>query len=140
MSGARGVSGFRLFVAGAAVMALLATLAGPADATPAIQATPTLSTTANPNGTVALGTTALTLQDSATLAAGNSPTGTITFVLNGPGFAQSEVVPVNGNGAYSTTIGWTLFHTLRPAGGAYRWQATYWRDGNNHPAADPGGP
>ena len=54
---------------------------GPSNLTaPASPASPTLTTTPSPT-TVTLGTNSVTLTDSATLAGGNSPTGTITFTL-----------------------------------------------------------
>ena len=50
-------------------------------------ASPTLSTTPSPD-TVTLGTTAVTLNDTAVLANGYHPTGTITFTLVSPGGAD----------------------------------------------------
>src|SRR5438270_787141 len=108
MVGGRRVSGFRLLVPGAAVMALLAALAGPASATPAVQATPTLSTTANPTGTIPLpGTFPLALTDSAVLSGGYLPTGFLSFTVFAPDgqiAAASFPVPVTGNGTYSKTL------------------------------------
>src|SRR5262245_9221962 len=47
------------------------------------------------------------LTDSATLADGFNPTGTITFTLTGPGggVVYSNVVTVSGNGTYNTSMG-----------------------------------
>ena len=68
-------------------------------------ATPTIATTASGGGPI--GTS---VNDSATLAGGQAPTGTITFRLYGPNDATctappaftSAPVPVNGNGVYSS--------------------------------------
>jgi hypothetical protein len=95
----------------------------------AVSAT-TLSTTPSP-ATVTLGPAPATLTDSALLAGGSNPTGTITFTLVAPGGAtvDTETVAVNGNGTYTTPTGFTL-----PGGtsiGTYQWDATYSGDANN---------
>jgi hypothetical protein len=91
--------------------------------------TPTLTTTASPG--VAVGGV---VSDTATLAGGNNPTGTITFSLFGPADATcagppvfTSTVPVNGNGQYQSG-------PFTPTtAGTYRWQATYSGDANNNP-------
>src|SRR5262249_48446529 len=74
--------------------------------------------------------------DSAVLSGGFFETGTITFVLTGPGgFSFTQTDTVNGNGTY--TAGDTL-----PGGalaGTYTWSAHYSGDGNNASAIDQGG-
>ncbi|RKR91800.1 Ig-like domain-containing protein [Micromonospora pisi] len=97
-----------------------------------------LRTTASPS--VALGGQ---VSDTATLTDGVNPTGTITFLLFGPGDPtcsnpppfRSEIT-VSGNGDYTST-------PFTPdAGGTYRWTASYNGDPNNSPASttcnDPG--
>ena len=90
-------------------------------------ASPTISTTANPT-TANLG---VTLQDTAILAGGYRPTGTITFRLYAPGVdptvgpvAYTETVSgVKGNGTYQTTTGF-----VSNATGVWHWVATYGGD------------
>src|SRR5262249_7363658 len=86
---------------------------------------PTLVTTAS--SPVTLGTTAPTLSDSAVLAAGTNPTGSITFTLTGPaGFSYTQTDTVNGNGTYTARD--------TPAAlvaGTYTWSARYSGDVNN---------
>jgi hypothetical protein len=99
---------------------------------------PTINTTPSQT-TVTLGTTTVTLKDTADLEGGYSPTGTIVFSLIGPGNVteDTETVSVNGNGMYSTPTGCTL-----PASGTvtgtYQWDAVYSGDDNNKPATDEG--
>ncbi len=76
-----------------------------------------------------------TVTDTATLAGGVSPTGTITFDVFGPNNATCTGIPaftsvqtVNGNGNY-TSSAFTV-----PAVGSYRFVATYSGDANNSPA------
>jgi hypothetical protein len=93
----------------------------------------TLSTTPA-SATVTLGSSQSTLTDSATLA-GNNPVGTITWTLMGPGGVtpiDTETVTVNGNGTYSTPVGFTL-STSQTVVGTYTWNATYNGDPNNAP-------
>ena len=76
-----------------------------------------------------------TITDTATLADGDSPTGTITFDLYGPADAAcavpiaSSTATVTGNGTYSSAGHATT------ATGTYRWIARYGGDGANEPAA-----
>ena len=100
-------------------------------------ASPTLTTTANP-ATVTLGTTAVTLTDSATLTGGFSPAGTITFTLlhnGGTTPVDTETVTVAGNGTYNTPTGFTL-PTSGTVTGTYQWDATYSGDTNNSAVSD----
>ena len=81
-------------------------------------------------------TVGVTLNDSADLSGGYSPTGTITFNLYGPNEATCEGTPlytedveVNGNGSYSTTTGY-----VTDLAGIYRWTASYDGDLYNNAA------
>lgn len=92
--------------------------------------TPTLVTEASPP--VALGGT---ISDTATLAGGTAPTGTITFRVFGPDDATCANAPaftypavtVNGNGAYAPAAGF-----VPTAAGTYRFIAAYSGDANNN--------
>jgi hypothetical protein len=96
-----------------------------------VDANPTLSTSATAN--VAPGGSA---KDTATLAGGSSPTGTITFRVYGPSDSNCTAAPVatstasvHGNGGYSSA-------SFTPTqAGTYRWIASYGGDGNNNAAA-----
>jgi uncharacterized repeat protein (TIGR01451 family) len=102
------------------------------------KANPALVTTASPNGTVTLGTSSPTLNDSAVLSGGYNPTGTITFTLKYNGSTvDTETVSVSGNGTYSTPVGYTL-PSSGIVTGSYVWTAVYGGDGNNTTANDPG--
>ena len=94
------------------------------------------SITTTPGGTVVLGCSS-TLTDSATLAGGVNPTGTITFYLFAPGVTPngsdsnnvfSNTVTVNGNGTYATSKGY-----VPTVAGTYQWVAVYSGDCNNMP-------
>ncbi len=74
------------------------------------------------------------ISDSAALANGRVPTGTLTFKLYGPGDTSCQnaistlTTAVNGNGTYpSGTVG-----TSAP--GTYSWTVSYGGDANNNPA------
>jgi Prealbumin-like fold domain len=101
-------------------------------------ASPTISTSPNGNS-VALGTSSQTLTDTATLSGGYFETGSITFMLYGPsGLLDTETVSVNGNGSYTTPLGYPLPAT-GAAVGTYQWDATYNSgDGNNNSASEDG--
>jgi hypothetical protein len=101
------------------------------------KATPTLTTIPNPEEPL-LGTTALTLTDTATLAGGDSPTGTITFTLYDPSgtLVDTETATVNGNGAYAAPTGYTLPTDGTTVTGFYQWDATYSGDVNNSTVSD----
>lgn len=76
------------------------------------------------------------VSDTATLAAGNQPTGTITFKVYGPDDATCTgpattvgSVAVNGNGGYPSPA-------FKPnAVGTYRWIASYSGDARNEPVS-----
>jgi hypothetical protein len=93
-------------------------------------ANPTITTTASPG--VPVGAQVF---DTAVLAGGNNPTGTITFNLYGPDDATcagppvfTSAVPVAGNGQYQSAS----FMPIAP--GTYRWTASYSGDANNNAA------
>ena len=95
------------------------------------KASPAITTTPNPSS----GSVGDLLQDSAVLAGGEHPTGTITFDLydnatcSGPALDE-ETVGVSGNGTYSTSQGYTSTKGI-----TYYWVATYGGDSKNQPAA-----
>jgi uncharacterized repeat protein (TIGR01451 family) len=85
-----------------------------------------------------LGTSAVTLKDTAVLSGGYYETGTITFTLYlGNTLVDTETVAVNGNGTYTAPVGYTL-PTTGAVIGTYQWDATYNGDTNNNAAPDPG--
>jgi len=99
------------------------------------QTTPTITTSATLNATVGS-----SISDTATLAGGSSPTGTITFNAYGPSDAScanapaypSNAITVSGNGMYSNAP------TFTPAtAGTYRWRAFYSGDSNNAAVSTP---
>jgi uncharacterized repeat protein (TIGR01451 family) len=98
---------------------------------------PTLTTTPSP-ATVTLGTSSVVLKDSATLAGGSAPTGSITFTLfynGGTTPVDTETVPVTGNGTYTTPTGFTL-PTSSAATGSYLWVASYSGNASNSAVSD----
>ena len=98
---------------------------------------PMFSTTPNPSK-VTLGSTPVTLNDTADLQGGNNPSGTITFTLyQGSTLVDTETKTVNGNGTYTTPTGYTL-PTSGTVIGTYQWNATYSGDTNNSSASDNG--
>lgn len=101
------------------------------------KASPTINTTPNTTS-VTLGTSTVTLKDTAVLSGGNSPTGTIVFTLVAPGggVVDTESVAVNGNGTYTTPTGYTL-PTSSTVVGTYQWNAAFTdTSGYNFNAAD----
>jgi hypothetical protein len=99
------------------------------------KASPAIATSPAVSGTGAVGGTTVT--DTATLAGGSSPGGTIEFKLYGPSTAANcsgtpvddETLTVSGNGDYTTPAGAT------PAqAGTYWWTASYSGDTSNGPA------
>jgi hypothetical protein len=92
--------------------------------------TPALTTTPSPGGSV----NSIVLNDTANVAGGYQPGGSITFDLYGPTDtncsgtpAFTQIVPVSGNGTYSTTN-----TTAANAAGPWNWTATYTGDANNN--------
>ena len=77
------------------------------------------------------------LKDTAALAGGDDPTGTITFTLYNPSgtLVDTETVTVNGDGTYTTPKGYTL-PTTGSVTGTYQWDATYSGDTNNNAVSD----
>ena len=102
-------------------------------------ASPTITTTPSA-GTVTLGTSSVTLNDTATLSGGYYESGTITFTLyQGSTLVDTETVPVNGNGTYTTPTGYAL-PTTGTVTGTYQWDASYSGDGNNNTASETNSP
>ena len=101
---------------------------------------PTLSTNPSPTS-VTLGTTSVTLKDTAVLQNGFNPTGTITFTLVAPGggTVDTVAVSVNGNGIYTTPTGFTLPNTGSVTG-TYQWNASYSGSVNNNAVSDNNDP
>src|SRR5262249_6268709 len=102
-----------------------------------VKNSPTIVTTPNPTS-VTLGTSSVVLTDSAALSGGSTPTGTITFTLvYNNATVDTETVPVNGNGTYTTPTGFTL-PSSGTVTGTYQWNATYSGDGNNNSVSENG--
>jgi hypothetical protein len=111
------------------------------------QAGPKLNTTASPGGQLG----SVTLNDTAVLSGGVSPTGTIVFKLFAPGNSNTPVYTdtvtigtnsgnVTGNGTYTTvTMGDHPGGFVPTIVGTYTWTATYSGDSNNKGANDQGG-
>jgi hypothetical protein len=103
--------------------------------------TPVITTTPNMTA-VTLGTTTVTLKDTATLQDGVNPGGSITFTLvapDGKTVLDTETVKVNGNGNYTTPTGYSL-PTNTNVTGTYQWNASYSGDGTNAPDSDTNDP
>jgi parallel beta-helix repeat protein len=99
------------------------------------QAIPQITTTPSITA-VTLGTSPVTLKDTALLSDGYEETGTITFTLYlGNTLVDTETVPVNGDGAYTTPTGYTL-PTTGTVTGTYQWDASYTGDTYNTPASE----
>ncbi len=96
---------------------------------------PTLETTPDPTAT----TVGATLNDTATLTGGDSPTGSITFKLYPPSDADcsgdpvyTKTVDVDGADSYDTTLtGPVTGSKVTNAAGTWRWTAVYSGDANN---------
>lgn len=103
----------------------------PAEQVTVYAASPSLVTT--PTVTTATFGSATTLNDSAVLSGGYYPQSDITFTLTSPTgvVVDQEVVPVAGNGTYSTT-GYALpTSNTGTVAGTWQWEATYSGDSNN---------
>jgi choice-of-anchor A domain-containing protein len=103
---------------------------------------PALSTSASPVGSFGKGprvrAAGLSIYDAATLTAGATPTGEITFVLYGPNDRAcsrpvfTTATAIAGNGTYNS-------EPFTPtASGSYRWVAVYSGDANNLAAGPTG--
>src|SRR5262249_62147677 len=100
---------------------------------PVAPAEPPTTTASGPTRALSSGAR---LNDSATLAGGFNPTGTITFTLTLSGATvYTNVVPVNGNGTYDTSQGNNPGGYLPAAPGTYQWVGSYSGDPNNDPVA-----
>ena len=83
-----------------------------------------------------LGTSSVTLNDTAVLSGGYHETGTITFTLYlGSTLVDTETVAVSGNGSYTTPTGYTL-PTTGTVTGTYQWDSSYSGDTNNNSASE----
>ncbi len=98
-------------------------------------ASPTITTTPNMTA-VTLGTSSVTLKDTATLSGGYYETGSITFTLyRGGTLVNTETMSINGNGTYTTPTGYTL-PTTGTVTGTYQWDSSYNGDTNNTSASE----
>ena len=98
-------------------------------------ASPTITTTSS-TGTVTLGTSSVTLKDTATLSGGYYDSGTVTFTLYlGSTLVNTETAAVSGNGTYTTPTGYTL-PTTGTVTGTYQWDASYSGDSNNNSSSE----
>ena len=92
-------------------------------------AVPTLTTLPNPQSAVV----GATLNDTANLSGGSSPTGTITFTLYDASNVVADTETINvtsGNHVYSTSTG-----HVAGAVGTWHWKAVYSGDANNKAVA-----
>jgi hypothetical protein len=89
---------------------------------------PSLTTTTNPSA-VTLTDSSVTITDTAELSGGFDPTGSLTFMVAGPGsLSFTDTDTVTGNGTFTADI------TLPTSGtvvGEYTWFAQYSGDPNN---------
>ena len=109
---------------------------GPTEQTVVSPANPMIVTTASP--AIRQGTRAATLTDTAVLSGGYFPTGSIVFMVTGPGgFSYTQTDSVSGNGTYTAS---TSLPTTGTVAGTYTWTAHYVGDANNNAANDQGGP
>ena len=98
-------------------------------ALPAIVTTPSVAS-------VTLGTSSVTLNDTAVLSGGYHENGSITFTLYlGSTLVDTETAAVSGNGSYTTPTGYTL-PTTGTVTGTYQWDASYNGDSNNNSASE----
>jgi 6-phosphogluconolactonase (cycloisomerase 2 family) len=126
----RWVAGYGGDAANAAVPGACGT---PGESVAVTSAAPTLSTVASPAGPTKTGTQ---ISDTATLAGGAAPGGTITFSVYPPSQPscaspmRTFAVAVSGNGSYKSP---NFGGTNTP--GTYRWIASYGGDASNAPVA-----
>ncbi len=100
---------------------------------------PTPSITTTPSPTIVPLGTAASLTDTATLAGGANPTGTITFTLyQGSTKLETETVTVRGDGSYTTPTSYSLSSSV--SSGVYQWNASYSGDTNNNASNDNNDP
>ncbi len=96
------------------------------------KANPTISTTPSAGGVVGV-----TLNDTATLAGGNSPTGAVTFKLYSPADAScsgaASYTDADATAPYDTATSGGGF--VSNAAGVWHWTADYAGDTNNNPAS-----
>ncbi|HWY86588.1 MAG TPA: hypothetical protein VNX28_07685, partial [Gemmataceae bacterium] len=109
---------------------------------------PSITTTPSVTSMVTLGTSSVTLTDTAVLSGGYLPDSlpsTITFTLiytptgGLPRQVDMEPVTVTGNGSYTTPTGYML-PTSGTVTGTYQWDASYSGDADNSPASDINNP
>ena len=94
-------------------------------ASPSIVTTPSVSS-------VTLGSSSVTLNDTAVLSGGYYESGTITFTLyQGSTLVDTEIVPVNGNGSYTTPTE-TVLPTTGTVTGTYQWNSSFSGDTNKN--------
>ena len=110
---------------------------GSAEQTLVSPASPTIVTTASPDVTLPTGPPGMvTLSDSAVLAGGYFPGGSIVFTLTGPnGFSDTHTDPVSGNATYTAS---TTLPTTGTVAGAYTWSVTYGGNANNRSVTETG--
>jgi hypothetical protein len=104
-------------------------------------AAPTITATAGSAVTIGDGTK---MTDTAVVASGYNPTGSLTFSLyNTKGtLVYTDVVTVSSNGTYSTAAGSNpggYLPKVTDIEGLYTWKVAYTGDGNNAAATDGGG-
>jgi len=118
-----------------------ALMMAPSVAMAGVFATPTLITT--PGGSVVLDSGGL-LSDSGTLSGGVDPAENLTFYLFAPGVTPlgndsnnlyDDVVTVNGNGTYDTSMGNHPGGFVPTVTGTYQWVVNYSGSDNNNPVA-----
>jgi hypothetical protein len=99
------------------------------------KAIPVITTTPSASA-VTLSTMPVTLRDTAVISNGFNETGAITFTLYlGNTLLDTEIVPINGDGNYTTANGYTL-PTTGTVTGTYQWNASYPGDDDNTPATE----
>jgi hypothetical protein len=109
---------------------------------PPSKVTPQIITTSNPTGTFNVGTTDITVADTAVVSGGFNETGDLVFTLHvgtstGTAVAGTPItVALHGNDTYMVSV---TLSASNPAT-TYVWTVTYAGDANNYPAQDQGGP